>query len=389
MPPPEIEHSFAIFHKDASMVFRSLVAAVGLFACIGLSVRADTIIVRGQDKPLIANVKSEDAKTVVVTDPKKKKGDVSIPSAEILEIIYESVIPSTLTLKGGAYRTGQDAEKEAETDDTAKRKSALALAIASYSETLKKMTRETAPQKYAARNLEYKVAILTLRQATDKAATDRAIKKLQDFGRNFENSWQINIVMPAIAQAQIDAKDYKEAAKTYQEMADMAALSAEVRRDAELKVVEVSIKSGNIEQANKKLDALEKKAGKNLALASRVKMTRAEVLIGQKEFDKAIPLLQEVVKTSSDKQTKALAHNHLGECLFKAGKYNEALWEFLWVDAVFNQDRNQHAKALYYLWKTFDQLNNAERAQECRETLIGDRQFTGTEYQRLALAQVK
>ena len=68
-----------------------------------------------------------------------------------------------------------------------------------------------------------------------------------------------------------------------------------------------------------------------------------------------------------------------------AGKHQEALWEFLWVDAVFNQDKTQHAKALFYLWKTFEQLNNQERAIQCRDLLATDRQFAGTEWQREAM----
>jgi predicted negative regulator of RcsB-dependent stress response len=381
-----IRHYFVIRHP----CFVIIGVVFALLAIIGFSARADTIIIRGQEKPLIGNVKSEDAKTVVVvTDPKKKKGEETIPSADIVEIYYENITPSTLTVKGGAYRTGKDAEKEAETDDPATRKKAISLAIASYLETLKTMTRDTNAQKYAARNLEYKVAILTLKQATDQLSTDRAIKKLQDFSKKFPDSWQNNIVMPTIAQFHLDSKEYKEAANTYQEIADMDVFSEGVRREAELKVVEVMVRDGKIEDANRRLDTLAKKAANNPATASRVKLARAEVFIGQKQFDAASKLLKEVLKTNNDKQIKAMAHNSLGEVLYKDGKYNEALWEFLWVDAVFNQDRNQHAKALYYLWKTFEQLNNAERAQECRETLISDRQFTGSEYQRLALSQVK
>jgi len=372
------------------MKSRAPFAVFALLAILGLSVRADTIIIRGQEKPLIGNVKSENAKTVVVvTDPKKKKAEETIPSADIVEIFYENITPSTLTVKGGAYRTGKDAEKEAETDDPDTRKKALALAIASYLETLKTMTRDTNAQKYAARNLEYKVAILTLKQATDQLSTDRAIKKLQDFSKNFPDSWQNNIVLPAIAQLHLDSKEYKEAANAYQEIADMEVFSEGVRREAELKVVEVMVRDGKIADANRRLDALEKKAANNSATAARIKLARAEVFIEQKQLDPATKLLKEVLKTNNDKQIKAMAHNSLGECLYKDGKYEEAKWEFLWVDAVYNQDRHQRAKALYYLWKTFEQLNNAERAQECRETLIGDRQFAGSEYQRLAVSQVK
>ena len=270
------------------MKSRAPFAVFALLAILGFSTRADTIVIRGHEKPLIGNVKSENAKTVVVvTDPKKKKAEETIPSADIVEIFYENITPSTLTVKGGAYRTGKDAEKEAETDDPDTRKKALALAIASYLETLKTMTRDTNAQKYAARNLEYKVAILTLKQATDQLSTDRAIKKLQDFSKNFPDSWQNNIVLPAIAQLHLDSKEYKEAANAYQEIADMEVFSEGVRREAELKVVEVMVRDGKIADANRRLDALEKKAANNSATAARIKLARAEVFIEQKQLDPA------------------------------------------------------------------------------------------------------
>ena len=214
--------------------------------------------------------------------------------------------------------------------------------------------------------------------------TGPALARLQDFKSQHPNSWQINHVMPLIAQIQTDAGDFKGAAQTFQEMADMDVLGPDVRRDAELTIVQVLVRSGKIDDAQKKLDALTKKASGNPGFASRVKMARAEVLVGQKKTDEALPLLQQVVKENNDKLVKGLAHNTLGECLFKANRYNEALWEFLWVDTMFNQDKQQHAKALYYLWKTFEALSNAERAQECHQALLNDPRLAGTEYQRKA-----
>ena len=169
--------------------------------------------------------------------------------------------------------------------------------------------------------------------------------------------------MPTLAQMQMEAGDYKEAAATFQDMAEMEVFSADVRRNAELMVVNVTVKSGDLKGAQKKLDDLEKRAAGNPAFVSRVKMTRAEVLVGEKKFDQATPILHQLVKDSKDVQIKAQAHNALGECLFKANRFNEALWEFLYVDAVYSQDKYERAKALYYLWKTFDQLNNEERAR--------------------------
>jgi hypothetical protein len=169
----------------------------------------------------------------------------------------------------------------------------------------------------------------------------------------------------------------------------MDVFTPEVRREAKLMLVTIAVRARDLPLANKRLDGLEKDAAGNAAFTSRVKMARAQMHIGLKEYDKATPLLQEITKTGADKYTMALAHNALGENLFNAKKFAEARWEFLWVDAVYNQDKAQHAKALYFLWKTFEQLSDGDRANQCRQTLIEGNQFDGTEYKKLALSQVK
>jgi tetratricopeptide (TPR) repeat protein len=371
------------------MTHRVLFVSLVLFAAVGPPARADLVFVRGREKPVNGDVKSEDAKAVVVTvkDAKKKSVDESIPAMDVLDIHYDSLGPAELRLGSGAYGLAKKEDKEAhETADPVKRKASLAKAIENYSETLKKMNANV----LARRNIEYRLAILTnMQAATENLGTEKALAKLLDFRKRFPTSWQINHVMPLVAQLQIAGGDGAAAEETFKEMSEMETLPADVRRDAELMIVQVLIRGGKAEQAQKKLDALSAKAGKSPAFASRIEMARAEVLISQKKIDQAVKLLQQVVKENTDKTVKAQAHNTLGECLFKANRYNEALWEFLWVDAVFNQDKSQHAKALYFLWKSFEQLGDADRAQECRQQLLTDRLLAGTEYQRKAAAEAK
>jgi hypothetical protein len=88
--------------------------------------------------------------------------------------------------------------------------------------------------------IEFKVATLMLRQAlTEGLPTDKALARLQLYKTTFPSSWQITHVMPLIAQIQMDAKDYKGAEATFQEMADMEFLPADVRVNAELDAVPV------------------------------------------------------------------------------------------------------------------------------------------------------
>ncbi|HZZ77715.1 MAG TPA: tetratricopeptide repeat protein, partial [Gemmataceae bacterium] len=325
---------------------------------------------------LVGTVKNEDARGVQIAI---KKGEQFVPAGDIIDIHYDEVKPVKLTLSGGAYLEAKKAEAEADAaTDPALRRTATTNAIKHYKETMAQMK---PPHKYAARNFDYKVAVLTLRQAQgDPIAMKDAMARLDSFKTRYPNSWQINQIVPTLAQLQMDAKDFKGAIATYQEMADLEVFPVEVRRNAELMVVQVTVKSGDFKGAQKKLDDIEKKAAGNVPFLSRVKMTRAELLVGEKKIDQAVPILKQLIKDNKDAQIKAEAHNTLGECLFKSNRYSEAVWEFLYVDAVYNQDRNERAKALYYLWKTFEQLNNDERSKECRRMLMNDPQFQGSEW---------
>jgi hypothetical protein len=370
------------------MRYRFILSILCSLTFVGVFVRADSLFVKGREKALTGDIRSEDAKGIVMyTQLDKKKADELFPAADILDVHYDDIKPVDLTLAGGAYKVAKDSERDAnEATDPAKRKTSLGTALKGYGETLAKMQ----PHKFAKRTLEFKIALLTAELAvTEQASTANALAKLQAFKSANPSCWHLAHVMPMIAQIHLNEKSYSEAEATYQEMVKMEALPADMRLSAELNIVQVNLKAGNAAKAQKKIDELTQRAGKNLALLSRVNMARADILVSQKKTDEAVKLLKTIVKDSTDKQIKALAHNELGVSYFNANRYSDAVWEFLWVDAVFNQDRNQHARALYYLWKTFEQLNNAERAQECRETLLNDRQFTGTEYQRKAAAEAK
>jgi tetratricopeptide (TPR) repeat protein len=370
-----------------------IVLASLIVATCASSASAATVFVKGKDKALEkVDIKSEDAKNVVITHREvakgKKKQDETILSVDIDDIIYDIDSPNALALKTGAYQIALAAEKDSETTDSEKRKKSLQAAIFNFNETFNTMTKDKIAQKNAARHLQFKIAVLGLRQGTDKVTIDLGIKRLKEFAKDHHDSWQINQALPKIAQLQMDIKDFKEATNTFQEMADMEVFSTEVRRKAKVMVVTVAVRSGNIDLANKKLDELDKEAGGNPAFAASVKMARAEVLIGLKKMDKALEILHDVIKTSTDKESLAIAHNTIGESLFKAEKYGEARWEFLFVDTIYNQDKHQHAKALYYLWKTFEHLNDLDRAQQCLKALSTER-FAGTEFQKLANAQAK
>ena len=90
---------------------------------------------------------------------------------------------------------------------------------------------------------------------------------------------------------------------------------------------------------------------------------------------------------AADDRTRAAVHLGRGDCFRLTGKYREAMWEYLWVDSVYNEDREKQAKAVYYLHELFsDRLempNAKDYAKECQDRLKTQARLQDTYYQKL------
>ena len=210
-----------------------------------------------------------------------------------------------------------------------------------------------------------------------------AIKRLSAFKARHPNSWQLTACLELLGRLQVDAKQYQDAEETYLELAQ-ADVPEDTKQEAQLWAAQVGIKAGKNQAALAKLQKLEAKLPKDSKYRGRAKIAEADCLLAAKKDAEAVALLRQVIKETSDKTLKAQAYNTLGVSYFNGEYLKEARWDFLWVNVVYNQDRAEHAKSLYYLWKIFDKLDEKDRAQECRDALIADRAFVGLEWQRLA-----
>ena len=72
---------------------------------------------------------------------------------------------------------------------------------------------------------------------------------------------------------------------------------------------------------------------------------------------------------SQDAGLKALVYNTLGDCFNVKGLKKDAMWAYLWVDVVYNQDKIEHAKAVERLSRVFKDLNDDARADRYKDKL--------------------
>ena len=374
------------------MLRRSLFGLTALLLVGGsMLLTADEVHIRGKDKSIKGKVKSETPKEIVIGIKD------TVQATDIADVEYE---PEPLSAKLAYVATVRVEKESLDPAKEGTRKALLAEALKKYEDLLPVISKES---PFARRQVEYKIAMLRVRQAQeDGEPADKAMARLKDFAKSKYNKtgWQITNVLQTLARLQLESKDFDGAEESHTRIAEMEALPDDVRQDAKLSVIQVKLQAGKYDDARAQLRELQNDLKPGNRFYARAKVAEAECLVAEtnkfkgkddpariKLFAQAVDLVRGVIKESNDKYVKAVGHNTLGFCYMEQGQPKEAVWEFLWVDVVYNQDRTQHAKALYHLWQLFTQEGDAPRAQECRELLLSP-QFAGTEGQRL-LKEVK
>jgi predicted negative regulator of RcsB-dependent stress response len=298
----------------------------------------------------------------------------TIPAIDVLDVEY-----NVQALVKPEYRNAIAAERRA--DEAAKedvRKKELASALTRYQELAPK----TADAK-AKCHMEYKIARLLARQAEDNSAvTEPAIDKLVQFQKAHRDSWQISFSSDLLARLQMEKKDWAGAEKTYADLVATPNISDDIRQDANLKIAQVMVRAKKYNDAMAKLEGLAKSVPADSPAGIRLQISLAECETASGKTDEAAKKLESILARVEDPDLKAVAYNTLGDCQYQAKRLKEALFNYLWVDVIYSQNRQEHARALFHLAKVFKELKDDKRAQQYKEKLEG-KDFAGLEYQKL------
>lgn len=230
------------------------------------------------------------------------------------------------------------------------------------------------------RFLEYKVASWSARVADTKTGKEfaseaaSAVEKLLLVSRAYPQSWEQWPAARTAARLQMELGKPVEAAATLSALAKSPNLPAEFKHEAKLGEIDVLYRSGS-SAAGPTIDALAKASDLTPVQKERLAIYRAAVQGADYKsdatrVDAAAKAIRERINAAGDTSTKATAHNALGELFLQARRPRDAMWEFLWVEAVHNTDREELLKALTRLGEIFEQQGDSERAATYREKVL-------------------
>jgi hypothetical protein len=362
---------------------KHLLATCLLAVCTGLVYADDEVTyldrATGKEEKIFGTIQKEGPGGIRI---KEKRGGAvkDVPALNVVQVNYQQTKVDVQLYKDAfaKERVALRATKAAE------RKDRLQKALEAYRNLARQLREDVRAHRY----VQYKVCEVLAHQAKDDPKVrDEAIAALAAFKRDHGSGWQVLPALNLLAQLQEEGGKLEDALKTYQELADVPDVPRDVKQTSDVLIGQLLLRNRKWPEAEKKWRALQAPGAlpedrKPAALAYL-----AQSLLEQKKPAEVEKLLTQALGTARDDTVKALAHNLLGDYFLQKRQPEDAFWHYLRVDALYGQDRGEHAKALYHLARLYDSVRGDKvRAGQCRERLL-DKQFEGVEYHQRAMAE--
>jgi len=253
-----------------------------------------------------------------------------------------------------------------------------------YSEMLKK---SSGASEKVRKYLEFRVAICAAHSAdeaadatTAQAKTDEAVKLLDNFLTAYKTGWEVWPAAQTCARLQItssqrvkngDKEDerrmFDAASRTWGKLARAADLAPDLKLEATLQEIDCKIRARQPADAKAIIDESLKSAPAGAAKERlHVYQLALKFIDNPNPMDGAAAIEAEIAKTK-DPSVRAAAYGVLGELYLNADKPRDAMWQYLWVEVVYNHDRDEVIKALVRLSDSFKKQGDDDRAKAYQE----------------------
>jgi tetratricopeptide (TPR) repeat protein len=334
-------------------------ALLGILLFVVGTVWADDTIKHrenGKDIPDSGEIISETPGSITISKGGKK---ITVDPVNVIDVVYD-VKPELRQERNSADQLYDKAR--------AGGKAEIKAAIAAYQALATKLVSDKKPAQL---HVQYKIAILTAKLADDdKDQRKSAIDLVDGFTKAKPDGWQISSALSTLAKLYSEDNNFDKAVETLDRLKKVDGVGKEIKADCDAKVVEFLIKAKRHQEASKRIDTLLTSLKSDDPQAARLKMLQyvckaqdpgqvAGVIKGLKD---------DILKTNDPAQI-AMAYNTLGDCYMMNNSPADALWQYLFVDTRYFQDKTEHQKALTQLVEVYKRLNMPEKAKVTAERL--------------------
>ena len=254
-------------------------------------------------------------------------------------------------------------------------------ALVGYTDLQKKVVGAAEPSR---RYVDFKVAQMATKVADESGDDEKwdelaavAERAWGGFLNDYQGVWEVWPATRARARLLVELKKYDEVARLWARAAKTPDLPADLKLECELEALDAEIRSGGFAAAASAAEALTKSAGPGAAkdklalyeIAAKAAVKASQAGGGKAEIEEGVKAIEAAVAKTKDPAVRAVGHGMMGELYRTAGELREAMYEFLWVETVYSQDKDEVLKALCRLTDLFRVQGDEDRAKACREKI--------------------
>lgn len=253
-------------------------------------------------------------------------------------------------------------------------------AAASYADQAKRAV--GAPDR-TRRYFAYKDAVLSTRLADSKTGADfdaeakKAIEKWAAVSPLSRKSYEVWPAAKTTARLQAELNDFGKAAATLGALAATPDLPKELRHEALLLQAAMNLRGKQNAAADATVGQLsgDKDFPATGGLRDRLNVLKVAAKISLPASPPATPSgedaakLQAAIDAAKDPVARGVGYAALGELHLANGQPRDAMWAYLWVDVVYNQEHDDQVLAVARVAQLFDLMGDKDRAEQFREKL--------------------
>jgi hypothetical protein len=244
-------------------------------------------------------------------------------------------------------------------------------------EALKEKFKTGTPDRFR-KWLAFRLAYTTARSADDAPAdagwkdkAEAGAKLLADYLADYPGGWEAWAATRTAARIGHELGNPEAAARLWAKAAKAADLTPALKVEAAYQEADALARAGRLG------DAAARAAEALPAAAAGTARDRLNLFVlanksAANPAEAAAAVEAEIGKTR-DPAVRAAGYALVGELFLKANRPRDAMWALLWVDVVYNQDKDEVAKALARLVAVFKLLNDEERERQFQDRMRRNR----------------
>lgn len=246
-----------------------------------------------------------------------------------------------------------------------------------YADMLKKAG--SAPEK-TKRYLSFKLALTSTKLADDAAddegwaaLADTAVTEWDTFLGDYRTGWEIWPAARACARLRIEQKKFDKVPQIWAAMSKKEVeLPADLKVDATLQQVDALIRNGDFGRAADVAGSVPASVPvavkEKVAIYLRVAKGASDGLNAD-NVNAVVKDVESKIAATTDRGVREVGYGMIGELYLAAKRPREAMWAFLWVETVYNPDKDDVLKAMVRLGQIFKEGMEEDREKAYREKI--------------------